>query len=361
MRVSGRSMTLKMRVLLASALGVALLAAVTGQADVIRLVPGSTVKAAGGQLNGQIVTETPAELKLKPATGAELAVPVDQIESVTYDGAPPSFLLAEARVNAGALVEAADLFQKAVGEAQGKTLLERAAQFGRAEMLTQVALVDPSKVGDATAALEAFVKAHGNSRQLGPALLSLVRLRLAEGDTAKAEEALGELTARVPWAADRAAVLKARVLARKGENEAAITELDALIAGAAKDSVRARESKLAKAESLAALKRFDEAEAVVREVIAEAPAEDDPIQSVAYNTLGDCMRAAGRPKDALLAYLRTDILFSDAKDQHARALARIAELWTELNQATRAAEVRDRLQQQYPQSPYAKGSPGSCQ
>ena len=39
----------------------------------------------------------------------------------------------------------------------------------------------------------------------------------------------------------------------------------------------------------------------------------------AYNTLGDCLRAAGRPKDALIAYLHTDVLFAKDKEQHPRA------------------------------------------
>jgi hypothetical protein len=66
------------------------------------------------------------------------------------------------------------------------------------------------------------------------------------------------------------------------------------------------------------------------------------------------MLAAGRPKDALLAYLKTDILYSDAKDEHARALAKIRDIWLALKQDQRSAEVAERLRGLYPQSPYAK-------
>jgi tetratricopeptide (TPR) repeat protein len=149
-------------------------------------------------------------------------------------------------------------------------------------------------------------------------------------------------------------VLEARVQAKAGDHDAAISALDAILAAAPKGSAQAREATLAKAESLAATKKFAEAEAAVQEVIAESDPEDDAIQAEAHNTLGDCLRAAGRPKDALIAYLKTDVLYDGARDQHARALAQIAALWTELKQDARASEVRARLKQLYPQSPYAK-------
>jgi tetratricopeptide (TPR) repeat protein len=149
-------------------------------------------------------------------------------------------------------------------------------------------------------------------------------------------------------------VLKARVMARKGEHEAAISALDALVAGAPAKSATARDAKLAKAESLAALAKPEEAEAVILEVITEAPAEDDRFQAVAHNTLGDCRRAAGQYKDALIAFLKTDILYSDAKDEHARALAQISELWQLLKQEPRAVEASERLRELYPRSPYVK-------
>jgi tetratricopeptide (TPR) repeat protein len=345
----------KPAIALSSSAVVLLLALAAARADVVRLVSGSTVKSTGGQISGQIISETTTEVKIKSATSGEQTIPVDQIESVNYDGVSPTFQLATTRSNAGSLAEAAELFQKAAGEVKGKPFLERAAAFGRAEALGEIAAVDPTKRAQAVEALESFAKSYPGSRQLGAALISLVRLRLSEGDTAGAEAALRDLEAKVPWAVDRAAVLKARVLAKKGENEAAISALDALISASPAGSVKSRDAKLAKAESLAALKKFSEAEALVREVIAEAPAEEKLFQAVAHNTLGDCLRAAGRPKDALLAYLKTDILYSDAKDEHARALAHISDLWRLLKQSPRADEAKARLRDLYPRSPYVNG------
>ena len=137
-----------------------------------------------------------------------------------------------------------------------------------------------------------------------------------------------------------------------GSHDEAISELDRLIAAFPERSVQQREARLAKAESLVGLKKFKEAEVLVRQVIQAAPAEDAPAQAAAYNTLGDCLRAANRPKDALLAYLHTDLLYAKDKEEHPRALYQIEKLFRQLKQDGRADEYAQRLRQEYPRSPW---------
>jgi tetratricopeptide (TPR) repeat protein len=354
----------RLGVTLASSLAAVVFIVWSANADTVKLLPEYVEKGGAKQFTGAITSESATEVKIKPTVGKEEAIPVYKIDTVTYDGLPPSYLLAESRLNTGALVEAAELFQKAAGEAKGKVAIERAAQFNRALALTELALGDPAKAGDAAEALEAFVKAQPASRQIGLALSQLVRLRLMQGDVAKAEAAVNDLKAKVKLPADVAKeidpvpVFQARIQAKRGEHEEAVKALDAILGATSKGSIKAREALLAKAESLAAIKKFPEAEAAVRTVIDQASPEDDLVQAVAYNTLGDCLRAAGRPKDALIAYLKTDILYDRARDQHARALAQIVDLWRTLKQDGRANEVQERLRQQYPQSPYAKPKSG---
>ena len=145
----------------------------------------------------------------------------------------------------------------------------------------------------------------------------------ASGDFAGAEAAIAEL-AKLPKGADSAAVLRTKILAKQSKHDEAIVELDKLIAGYPKGSERQRAALLAKAENLAALKQFTEAETLLHEVIEATPPEDAAAQAPAYNTLGDCLRAANRPKDALFAYLHTDLLYSKDKEEHPRALHQIS-------------------------------------
>ncbi len=322
-------------------------------ADDVTLVPNTTVKEATGKtpiVRGTIQSETTTEVIVK--LGATTTkIPTDQVVSIRYDGMPPSMALAETSENQGALAKAIDLYKKAAGEATGKPLIEQAAQFKVADLSAEMALADPSKVNDAITALGAFVKNHPTSRHIASAEESLARLQLQKEDYAGVETTLASLS-KLPGGADRAAVFRARISAKKGDHAKAITELDTLIKAGPEGSSRQRDAKLAKAESLAALKKYGEAETEVRSVIKALPAEDVADMSVAYNTLGDCLRAAGRPKDALIAYLHTDILYSKDKEQHPRALAQIAKLWYELKREDRGDETLARLKNDYPQSPW---------
>ncbi len=318
-------------------------------ADEVVLVPGTSVKQAiGGRVRGQVQSESPTEVVVKLGS-SETTVPTDQILSISYVGQPATLQLAETRETAGQLAEAVDLYKKAAAEAADKPFVHQMALYREAAALADLALVEPERLKDAKDRLVKFVKTYPTGRHIIPARQDLAKIQLSTGDFAGAEATIAEL-ARLPKTGDRAAVLHARVLAKQGRNDEAVSELDRLIAALPDKSVPQREARLAKGESLVGLKKYKEAEALVRQVIAAAPAEDVPAQAAAYNALGDCLRAANRPKDALLAYLHTDLLYSKDKQEHPRALFQIEKLFRTLKQDGRADEYAQKLRQEYPRS-----------
>ncbi len=341
------------------ALTLSLACAAALRADDVVLVPNSTVKEATskGIVRGTIQSESTTEVVVK--LGATTTkIPTDQIVSITYTGQPADMALAETSENQGALGKAIDLYKKAAGEAAEKPLVAQLAQFKAADLTAELALTDPSKANDAISLLNGFVKNNPTSRHIASATESLARLQLSKADYAGIETSLATL-AKLPGGADRAAVFRARILAKKNDHPGAIAELDRLIKAGPDGSVRQREAKLARAESLAALKKYADAETEVRSVIKALPPEETAAMASAYNTLGDCLKAAGRPKDALIAYLHTDLLYAKDKEQHPRALAQLVPLWRELKRDDRADETLTRLKQEYPLSPWlsARTSP----
>ena len=335
------------------------LAVAPAWADDVILVPNATVKnATGGRVRGNVQSESPAEVVVKLGA-TTTSVPTGEIVSISYTGQPPTMVQAETRESAGALAEAADLYKKAAGEAEGKPFVQQAARFHQAHALGELALADASRAAEAIGLLESFVRAHPASRHTVPALEALARLQLQKGDVAAVEKTLAEM-AKLPQSADRAAVLRARLYARQGDYDKAAAEYDRLIKAAPEGSVRRRDARLAKAESLAGQKKFDAAEAEVRAVIQATAPEDAATQSAAYNTLGDCLRAAGKPKEALDAYLHTDLLYSKDKEQHPRALAHISQLWRVLKRDDRADEIWQQLKKDYPNSQWLSAARGEA-
>lgn len=324
-------------------------------ADQVVVIPGSTLKPPGGRYRGAVVSESPIDVKITLGANTQ-AVPIDQIAQIIYAGTPATVARAESRENAGALGEAAELYRQAATEAAGKQFIVAYCQFSQARLIADIALADPTRVNDAINLLETFSKANATSRHIIPATEFLARLHLLKGNADAAGKAIDSL-AKYPSAADKATVLKAKVLAKKGDHAGAIAIFDKIITASADGSVKKREGRLAKAESLAALMKYDEATKLLEDVIQSSPPEDFVAQSAAYNTLGDCLKAAGKPKEALYAYLHTDVLYGKDKEHHPRALAQIAQLWKVLKRDDRAEEVLERLKQEYPQSPYNIATP----
>src|SRR5208337_2776171 len=198
-------------------------------ADDVVLVPGASIKQAiGGRVRGQIQSESPGEVVVKLGNSTT-SVPNDLIASIRYDGQPATLQLAESRENAGQFAEAAELFKKAAGEAADKPLVAQTALYREASALTGLALVEPDRVLDAKDRLLRFTQTYPSGRHIIAALEDLARLQLNAGDYAGAGTTIAELAKR-PEASLRAAALRAKMLSRQGHDEAAISELDRLLA-----------------------------------------------------------------------------------------------------------------------------------
>ena len=161
--------------------------------------------------------------------------------------------------------------------------------------------------------------------------------------------------AKSPKAAERAAVLRTKVLGRQGKHGEAHRRAgppDRL----AHPRIRQRQCA-AHAGQGGEPGRHEEVQGgrgarPARSILASPP-EDAAAQAPAYNTLGDCLSApANHPKEALIAYLHTDLLYSKDKAEHPVALLalRSRSLFRQIKQDAKADEFALRLKQEYPRS-----------
>ena len=91
----------------------------------------------------------------------------------------------------------------------------------------------------------------------------------------------------------------------------------------------------------------------------QASPEDTRVQAEAYLRQGDCLRAQGNAKEAILAYLHIPVLFSSEGDLHAESLHHLVTLWEEVGKPERAADARQELETRYPDTEWAKKLGGS--
>ena len=181
--------------------------------------------------------------------------------------------------------------------------------------------------------------------------------RSTAGDFAGAEATIAELASHAQGRREARPCSGPRCWHGKGKHDEAIAELDRLIASSPKGSARQRAAMLAKAESLAAMKKYKEAEALVRQVIKANPPED---AAVAGPGLQHARRLPPRRQSAQGGPRRLSAHRYALQQGQGRAPARaciaISLMFRQLKQDARADEFAQRLRTEYPRSVWNRAS-----
>lgn len=310
----------------------------------------------GGSVTGDLVETSPRGVAIE-ASGRRKQVPVIEIKAVLFDNEPPQ--LTQARINFAsqgyetALEKLGEIASRAIE----RDLVRQEVTFYAAMCKARLALSGSGEAKKAAGVLAAFVKANRDSFHFYEAVETLGLLAASLDSHKRAEQMFG-LIAKAPFASlkMRAGVLLGESLQSRGEHTAAIGRFDAALAiesnerGAATERIAA---SLGKATSLAATGQLDGGLDLVRSVLLGAKDNEEQVQATAYNALGRCYEAADRPKDALFAYLHTDLLFSSEPTTHAEALGRLVDLWRKAGKPDAAHDAQRRLRQRYAASPAA--------
>lgn len=326
------------------------------QTDTVQLRPGAG-QTAGRTIRGTINSESTTEIRIQVGGKAE-SVKTDEVESVLYGGIPPAYLEAEIREKNGDLTAAIDGFRRASTTAGLRPIVAQQVKFRYAEALANAAGQEPARTPEAVTALQEYVRSYPNGRNVPAALEILLALVRSGDDPARIDSVIADM-AKIPGAQGRANLLKADLLVERGLPDEAMKQLSIARTQISKGSELEKMAQSVQIKALVSKKSFSEAENLARDLIAAADPNDFESLAPAYNSLGDCLRAAGKPKDAMIAYLHTEILYDRAQAEHARALASITELWRVLEKPDRAEQALNKLASTYPRSPWLKKAQGS--
>jgi tetratricopeptide (TPR) repeat protein len=316
------------------------------------------IRTAGGSEAGEITGSTPLEISLDKGTAGTIKIPVNQVRSVLLDDEPPE--LTQARLNAkngghSTALERLDQIDRAKIK---RPVVREDVEFYLAYCAAQQALGGKGEVTDAGRKLNEFVRRHPNNFHYLEAVETMGDLLMSSDKFAAAQRQYAEL-AKAPWPdyKMRAGVLLGRTLQAQGKHAEAIEKFDSVLASPDESSA-AKEQKLSatlgKAVSLAEVKQLDQAVALIEQMILDTDPEQKELQARAYNALGESYQRAGRTKDALLAFLHVDVLYSTVPDAHAEALSHLVTLWDAVGQAERGRQARQTLNEQYRDSRWAK-------
>ncbi|MEN0111814.1 MAG: hypothetical protein AAF805_13930 [Planctomycetota bacterium] len=321
-----------------------------GQKDQVRLTKGGTV-------TGQIVATTADLITLRTPAGETRRVPTIEARAVLFADEPSA--LTQARINAanGGYATALRRLKEIDARELDRDRVRDEARFLAALCEVRLAAVGQGDAAAAYKRLGSFLKARPDSHHTYAAVEALGDLLVAIGRHDRAASMYARLAkAPFPSLSLRAEVFTGRALQAKGDHGAALERFEqALKLEAEGEGVEAERlsAKLGSAWSLAETGDLDAGVELAREVVLAAGDGEPAKLARGYNTLGRCYEAAGKPIDALLAYLHTDLLFDNDPDAHAEALSRLAVLWNAAGKPEDARDAASRLRGQYASSRWA--------
>lgn len=91
----------------------------------------------------------------------------------------------------------------------------------------------------------------------------------------------------------------------------------------------------------------------LEQIIKEQDANKRELFATVYNVKGKCHLEANQTKEAIQAFLHTDLLYPTQRRQHAEALYYLAKLWKDINKTDRANRASSLLSQRYRNSHWA--------
>jgi tetratricopeptide (TPR) repeat protein len=322
-----------------------------------------TIKTTGRKLSGHIkgMDSTKIDFEQGASGGLVQEVPVNEVLTVYYEAEPAELTAAKNHVLAGRYSEALAALER-IKEEPVRREMQQDIAFYKASCSAKLALGGSLKITDAGRMMRAFADANPKSYHYFEASETVGDLLVALGQYAQAAEYYARLDG-APWPdyKMRAGVAAGRALLSQGkarEAAAAFDKVRTIEADGDPAQAQRTAASLGKASALVALKKPDEAVKIVEDILQKGDPEDAPLMARAYNVLGTAQRAAGRTKEALLAFLHVDILYSSVPDAHAEALANLAQLWEQVHKTDRATRARQALEEQYKDSPWAKRKQG---
>jgi tetratricopeptide (TPR) repeat protein len=314
-------------------------------------------------VSGTIQEESPSRIIIKPPQGKARTILVNSdLVDVEYQVpavVSPDYRKARNReadfykptANLGekqlALKEAVELYQKLLPEAK-EAKLKGQVEYKIAKLLALQAEVDSSQTDLAIEKLAKFLKDHPNSWQITLAARMLASLYMNKKNWDNAQKVYDDLAKTpnvAPEVVQESNLALAQVLVRAGKNDQAaakLAELEKTIPGDSPEGIRLQ---ITRARCLAASNKLKEAVQLLEGIITKTPDKD--LIAAAHNALGDCYRKANQAGEAKFEYLWVDVMYNQNRQEHAKAVYHLSNLFRELNDTKRAKLYEEKLSKEF--------------
>jgi len=286
-------------------------------------------------------------------------IEVSEIVRITFKDEPTELNAGRNQVIQKNYNQALTDLKKLDGQKIERAYVRQDVEFYKALCLCRLALSEGGDKKAAAEAMRAFVSKAPKSYHFYEAAELLGDVAMASGNYADAAKYYGPVgLAAAPWAdyQMRANNASGRALVGEKQFDQALEKFKAVASSELATPEAVRQKNLAhvgRAVCLAETGKVEEAMTLLQDLINKNDPQDVVLFARLYNAQGRCYLKQNKPKDAVMAYLHTDVLFYADADAHAEALFHLSKLWGNINKSDRAVAARNTLRERYAGSVWA--------
>jgi len=316
------------------------------------------IRASGGgrALNGRIMEITPLAVRMQTAQETREIHP-SQINRVSFQSQPLEIDRARNQMNSGRFDDALEELQK-ISDNISREEIKQEIAFLIARCTAEISLrgggISSQEAGRTVAD---FLRNYPNSYHFFPATELLGQLLFAVGrfDLAEAEFAKLKDSQWQEYIV-RGLFHQSESLLQQNKPDQAAAALRQIVDDPNADDLTQNYKLLARARlALAQALQGKATEGIqaIEEIIKVENADNSILFAYAYNSLGSIYLQQNKIKEAMMAFLHTELLYPSESEPHAEALYQLALIWPKLDQNERANRARNTLKGRYRNSLWA--------
>jgi tetratricopeptide (TPR) repeat protein len=340
-------------VALASVVGLGLLAQARAQ-DSVQVL--DKAKGVVVPVSGKIQSEDPSKIVVKPSIGGNREIPASEVVDVVYEVRPA--LIVDYRGPINNETQATKATTPADRKSQWKQALDkykalrpkledkplqRHVDYKIAALTARLSEDDPALRDPAVEALIKFKTDYPDGWQISHASKLLANLYMEREKYDEAQKVYEDL-AKLPLSTElkqETDLLIAQAMTKGKKYKEAEDKLQAALKALPENDPQVVKVKIFLSECKAGTNKLDEAVRELEGVITKA--SEPGVKALAHNTLGDCYKANGQPRDALWQFLWVDIVYNQDRAEHLKAVTQLAKLFEELKDEEKAKQYKDKL------------------
>ncbi len=310
----------------------------------------------GVPATGQITSLSPSKVTIA-VRGNDQNYELKDVLKITFDGEPTELERARDQYLNEQYDQALDEIKKLDAASIDNKVIQQEIQFYRWYCEGKLALMGQGEKAAAVRGLLNIVASNRNTHHLYDVGEMLGELHLAMGKPEDAARYFGVLL-NAPDADTKAVGVYrlAQVKLSQDDVEEARSRFSQLEKAPASSPEMNRLKTLAEVGLAICDQKagnYQQAMTKLEQLIEKHPSTDYELFAQIYNAKGACHEQLGQPVQALLSYLKTDLLFFTEAEAHAEALYHLKRLWADYGNPAKAADAGQRLVSRYAASKWA--------